>query len=284
MYEIWKLYIENYSGYCVRTKLLIKFLCDLDLWAPKCICIFRSPSCIYVWNMTAARWELLELSCQKQRVDKVHLWPWPLDSKMYRYFCLAILHLWMKYDSCTLKTTQVIVSEPKCWQSSFVTLTFWPPKCIGIFLSPSCIFVWNKNVHCTLKTTQVILSELQCWRKDRRTNLIPIGVLIVETKYILLFNGNTDICHLSNETQRSVCYFVDTRRICRRSIHSASTWVRPFVRGLSVCASVFLPIRKISNFVHFKECDYKCECCIETSHTHVMPTYTCNLIEIKKTL
>ena len=55
MYEIWKLYVENYSSYCVRTKVLTKFRCDLDfnLLTQKCIGIFLSPSCIYVWNMKA---------------------------------------------------------------------------------------------------------------------------------------------------------------------------------------------------------------------------------------
>ena len=37
-----------------------------------------------------------------------------------RYLTLAILHLW-KYESCTLKTTQVIVSEPRCWRKDWRT-------------------------------------------------------------------------------------------------------------------------------------------------------------------
>ena len=107
MYEIWKLYVENYPSHCVRTKMLTKLCCNLDLWS--------------------------------------------LDPKMYRYLPLATLHLCMKYGSCMLNTTQVtqvIVSEPKWWQSSVVTLTFdlWTPKCIGIFLLPSCIYVWKLNV------------------------------------------------------------------------------------------------------------------------------------------
>ena len=159
---------------------------NIDLLTPKCIGIFLSSSCIYVWNMEAVRWILLKLSCQNQsycvrtkvftkfRCD-LDLWPfdpkmyrylpltifhlcmklwlwklyvenypsycvrtkvltkfrcdldlWTADPKMYRYLPLTILHLCMKYESCTLKTTQVIVSEPKCWQSSVVTLTFGP--------------------------------------------------------------------------------------------------------------------------------------------------------------
>ena len=44
-------------------------------------------------------------------IVKVQLWPWPFDPKMYIYLPLTILHLCMKYESCMLKTTQVIVSE-----------------------------------------------------------------------------------------------------------------------------------------------------------------------------
>ena len=64
---------------------------------------------------------------------------------MYRYLSLAILCLCMKYESCTLKTSRVIVWEAKCWKSSVVTLTFnlLTPKCIGIFLVPSFIYVRN---------------------------------------------------------------------------------------------------------------------------------------------
>ena len=32
MYEIWRMYVENYSSYRVRTKVLTKFHCDNDLW------------------------------------------------------------------------------------------------------------------------------------------------------------------------------------------------------------------------------------------------------------
>ena len=156
---------------------------------PKIYIDIFSPSCIYVWNMKAVRWQLLKLLFQNQSVDKIPFWPWPFDPKIYRYLPLTILHLCMKYESCTLKITQVIVSEPKCWLSSVATLTFWSqnvwvssshhpasmyeisklyveiyssyyvrtkvftmfrcefdlltPECIGIFLSPSCIYVWN---------------------------------------------------------------------------------------------------------------------------------------------
>ena len=93
---------------------------------PKCIGIFHSPSWIYVWNMKAVYWKLFKLSCQNQSFNQVQLWPWPLDSKMHSYISLTILDLCMKYESCTLKTTQVTVSETKSWQSSVVALTFGP--------------------------------------------------------------------------------------------------------------------------------------------------------------
>ena len=49
----------------------------------------------------------------------------------------------MKYERCTLETTQVNMSEP----SSVVTLTsdLLIPKYIDIFLSPSCIYVWKQD-------------------------------------------------------------------------------------------------------------------------------------------
>ena len=161
MYKIWKL-----PKLLFRAKVLTKFSCDLWPFDPKCIGIFLSPSCIYVWTMKAVCWRQLKLSCQNQSVDQVHLWPWPLtpkcigiflspsciyvsthhptsmyeiwrmyvenyssyrvrtkvltkfhcdidlwpfDPKMYRYLPLTILHLCMKYERCTLKTTQIIV-------------------------------------------------------------------------------------------------------------------------------------------------------------------------------
>ena len=84
----------------------------------------------------------------QDQVSRCDLDLWPFEPKMYRYLSLTILHLCMKYESFTLKTIQVIVSEPKCWQSSVLTLTFE-------FLTPK-----------------------KCWQTngqtDRRTNLIPI--------------------------------------------------------------------------------------------------------------
>ena len=49
---------------------------------------------------------------------------WQFDPKIYRFLSLSILHLWMTYESCLLRTIQVIVSEPKVLTNSGVTLTF----------------------------------------------------------------------------------------------------------------------------------------------------------------
>ena len=150
MYEIWKLYVENYLSYRVRTKMLTKFSCDLWPYDPKMIrylslailylCMkYESCTCtLKTTQTTRVRTKVLSKFC-------CDLDLWPFDPKINRYLPLAILHLCMKYESCTFKTTQVIVSEPKYWQSSIVTLTcdLLTPKCIGIFLSPSCIYVWN---------------------------------------------------------------------------------------------------------------------------------------------
>ena len=107
---------------------------------PKCKGIFLSPSCFYVRNMKAVRWKLIKLSCQNQSVDKVQLWPWPFDPKMCRYLPLAILYLCMK--SVRWKLIKL-----SCQNQSVDKVPLWPwpltPKYIGIFLSPSCIYVWN---------------------------------------------------------------------------------------------------------------------------------------------
>ena len=115
MYEIWKLYVENYSSW--QSSVTSTF----DLFTPKC--------------------KLLKLSCQNQSVYKVQ-WPWPLDPKMYRYLSHHPASMYEIWKLFMLKTTQLLVSESKCWHSSVVTFTF-DPKCIGIFLSPSCIYVWK---------------------------------------------------------------------------------------------------------------------------------------------
>ena len=97
-FYVWNLYDENYSSYCVRTKVLTKFRCDLDLctknvWVTsshhpvwnlfvdnypsyrvktkvlikvRCDLDLWTPkcignSCIYVWNMKAVHWKLLKL-------------------------------------------------------------------------------------------------------------------------------------------------------------------------------------------------------------------------------
>ena len=130
MYEILKLYIENYSRYLVRTKVLRKVCCDLDLLTPKCISTFFvysscNPAYMYeIWMLYVEKTSQVIMSEPVLTKFRSDLVIWPFDTKMYRY--LFHLHLCMKYESCTLKTTQVIVSEQKFWQSSIVTWPFDP--------------------------------------------------------------------------------------------------------------------------------------------------------------
>ena len=82
-------------------------------------------------------------------------------------YLFYIYHLCMKYKSCVLNTTQVIVLEPKDWNKLVVTLTFalLIPKCIGIFFSPSCIHVWNmKAVGWKPIKLPGIMLEPNCWQ------------------------------------------------------------------------------------------------------------------------
>ena len=106
---------------CLQSSVMIL---TFDLLTPKCVSALLPQSCIYVWNMKSVLWNLFKMLCQNQSVDKVQWWPWPFDPKMYKYLCLNIWYLNMKYESCTLKTTLVILSETKSWQSSVVILTF----------------------------------------------------------------------------------------------------------------------------------------------------------------
>ena len=87
----------------------------IDLLTPKCIGTFLLQPSIYVWNMKAVRWKLLKWSCQNQSVDKVPLWLWPLDPKMLRYRPLTILHLCIKYESCTFTLDTRPTSNQFLW-------------------------------------------------------------------------------------------------------------------------------------------------------------------------
>ena len=98
---------------------------------------------------------------------------------MLRYLSRTLLHLYMKYESCMLKTTQVIVSEQKCWLSLVVTfycvrtkvltkfscdLHRWSiyPK-LYMYLPFTILHLRIKYESCTLNTTQFIVSEQKCW-------------------------------------------------------------------------------------------------------------------------
>ena len=105
--------------------------------------VIISPSCIFVWNVKSVcqtYWRY-RVRTKPETKLKSSLDLWPFNPKMYKH----LLDQCMKYESCALKITQVIVSEAKCWQSSVATLTFdlLTPKSIGVFLSLSSICVWN---------------------------------------------------------------------------------------------------------------------------------------------
>ena len=104
-------------------------------FASKCVDILLSRVCIYVSNVKDPHCKLLKLSCQNLSIDRVH------------------------------------------WQSIVVTFAFdlLPPKCIGIFLSTSCIYVWNMNAPSW--ELNKYLSKSNCWQPHRRIHLSPIGQL-----------------------------------------------------------------------------------------------------------
>ena len=91
---------------------------------------------------------------QSQSVDKLPLWPWPLNFwpiELLTPKCIGIFLLRSCIYVWNMKTG--------CWKRYLVRikvltkfrcdLDLWTPKCIGIFLLPSCIFVWNmKAVSC----------------------------------------------------------------------------------------------------------------------------------------
>ena len=66
---LWNLMKDWTRKYGVRTKVLTKCRCDLDLWTAKRKGTFLSPSCIYVWNMKVVRLKSLKLSCQNHSID-----------------------------------------------------------------------------------------------------------------------------------------------------------------------------------------------------------------------
>ena len=76
---------------------------------------------------------------------------WPPDLKVQRYISLSILHLCLKYESCTLKTTQVIVSA-----KSVDKVLLWPwPLDLKMYkyISLTILHLCMKYESCTLKTT-----------------------------------------------------------------------------------------------------------------------------------
>ena len=122
MYEIWKLNDDNYSSYCVCPKMLTMFSCDLDLWPfdPQNVYVSSSrhrASMYEIWNLYVENYSTYRVRTKVLTKFSCDLDLWPFDPKMYWYLAITILHLCMKYEICSLKTSQGIVSEPKCWQT-----------------------------------------------------------------------------------------------------------------------------------------------------------------------
>ena len=94
------------SSYLVRTKVLTKFGCDLTILH---LC------------MKYVRWKLLKFSCQNQSVDKVLLWPWPYDLKMYGYlpFTAYMYEIWRLYvenhSSHRVRTKMLTETDGQRW-------------------------------------------------------------------------------------------------------------------------------------------------------------------------
>ena len=66
--DITPIWVSNIAQYFYFVSIVIL---TFEFLASKCIGIFLSLSCFYVWNMSAVHWKLFKLSCQNQSVDKV---------------------------------------------------------------------------------------------------------------------------------------------------------------------------------------------------------------------
>ena len=124
---------------------------NFDPRTSKCKGTFLSPSCIYVWNMNAVCWKFLQLFCQNQSLDKVPLCPWPLNPQMSMYLPLTILHLCMKYEKLYVENYSSYRVRTKGLTMFRCDLDHFTPKCKGIFLSPSCIYVCKLYVEKLLR-------------------------------------------------------------------------------------------------------------------------------------
>ena len=120
---------------------------------------------------------------------------WPFDPKMYKHLPLTILHPCMKYESCTLKITKVIVSEAKCWQSSVVTLTFdfFDPK-IYRCLSFPILYLCMKYKVCGLRDYWVITLQQSVDRQSWQSSVVTLTFDLLTPKSIGVFLFLSSIC------------------------------------------------------------------------------------------
>ena len=181
---VWNLYVENYSSYRNRIKLMIKFSGDLDLWTSKCIGIFHSPSCIYIWNMKHVRWKLLTLSCQNQNVDKSSVVTLTFDlftSKCKGIFlspsCIFVWNMKVvRWELLKLSFQNQVVDKAQLWP--------WPldPKTYR-YLPITILHLYMKSVswqnYSSYRVRTKVLTKFSC-DLDLCT-LICIGVLLSPT-------------------------------------------------------------------------------------------------------
>ena len=91
---------------------------------------------------------------------------WLIDWKFICiYLPLTILHSCMTYESCMLKTTQVIIPEPKCWQSSVCDLGLWSFDLKMYKYLPLTILHHSMYEISILKTIKAIASEPNFWQR-----------------------------------------------------------------------------------------------------------------------
>ena len=145
---------------------------DLDLWPfdPKmyrCLPFFI----LYLWmkykvSMLKSFWVIVAQQCLGEFVTLTLTFDlltaggichydldlWPFDPKLYRCLPFFILYLCMKYEVSMWKSFWVIVAQPSCGRTDrrtdkVITIGLPPLRCIGVFLSSSCVCVWNINFY-----------------------------------------------------------------------------------------------------------------------------------------
>ena len=121
-----------------------------------------------IWKVYVEIFKVLKLSCQNQSVDKVQLWPWPLDPKFIGIFLLTS-RIWFMNMKAVRRKKSKLSCQNQSTDKFSCYLDLWTPKCIGIFLLPSCMYVWNIKAVCW-KLLKLLCKNLsadrQCWKNS----------------------------------------------------------------------------------------------------------------------